>query len=326
MADKKLVTVITAVYNMEKYLQEWAESLSKQTFLDHTEILVIDDGSTDNSVNLIKKYAEQYNLPINLVRNEKNMGLLPTIIKAYRMLDTKYFAVLDPDDYYISPKKLENAVNFLEVHDDYSVYAMNYYFYYEKTKEKRPCAPPHFSSATFNNMRETPFFQTSATTFRNCFTKEFIDYIEKFSSDNVTETCRGDSFRNAVAFGFGKMYFENTIGSAYRCDVGMWGNLSALEQDILNMKEHGELFEFYRAQFKDDVNSQHMLGLTIKFYMKSLVTIANLMRDLSFYRFECKPSFAKNVKKFQGENDAETLMNVLLHYGRILKDFGVIIQ
>ncbi len=179
---------------------------------------------------------------------------------------------------------------------------------------------------TFNNMREAPFFQTSATTFRNCFTKDFIDYIEKFSDENVTEICRGDAFRNAIAFGFGKMYFENTIGSAYRCDVGMWGNLNALEQDILNMKGHWELFEFYRAQFKLDENAQHMLGLTVHFYEKSLAAIANLMRDLSFYKFECKPSFIKNMKKFQGSNDAETMMNCLLHYGKILKNFGVVIQ
>ena len=144
MADKKLVTVITAVYNKEKYLQEWAESLAKQTFLDKTEILVINDGSTDNSVKLIKKFTKKYNLPINLVHNEKNIGYLYTLIKSFRMLKTKYFALLDPDDYYISPKKLENAVNFLEAHDEYSVYAMNYYFYHEKTKENVPLAPPQF--------------------------------------------------------------------------------------------------------------------------------------------------------------------------------------
>lgn len=326
MADKKLVTVITAVYNKAQYLQEWAESLAKQTFLDKTEILVIDDGSTDDSVNLINQYAQKYTLPIKLVYNEKNMGLLRTIIKAYRMLDTKYFAVLDADDYYISPKKLENAVTFLDTHDDYSAYAMNYNFVYESKNLQKPLLPDKVLSKTFNNMNEAIFFQTSATTFRNCFTKDFIDYMEKFSAENETEVCRGDSFRNTIAFGFGKMYFENTIGSAWRCDVGMWGTLSELEQDILNMKGHWELFEFYRAQFQDDENSQHMLGSTIHFYMKSLVAVAHMMRDLSFYKFEFKPSFIKNVKKFQGKNDAETMMNCLLHYGRILKDFGVIIK
>ena len=326
MVDKKLVTVITAVYNKEKYLQEWAESLSRQTFLDKTEILVIDDGSTDDSVKLIKKFTKKYKLPIKLVQNEKNLGQLNSLLKTFRTLETKYWTILDADDYYIAPKKLENAVTFLESHDDYSVYAMNYYFYHEKTNENVPLAPPHLPSATFNNMREAPFFQTSATTFRNFFTKEFIDAIEKFSAENETDVCEGDSFRNAIAFGFGKMYFENVMGSAYRCDVGMWGNLSELEQDILNMKGHWELFEFYRAQFQDDENSQHMLGLTIHFYMKSLLAVVNMMRDLSFYKFEFKPSFIKNVKKFQGASDAETMMNCLMHYGKTLKDFGVIIQ
>lgn len=324
--NKKLVTVISAVHNKAPYLKEWAESLANQTFIPKTEILVIDDGSTDDSVKLIKKYAKQYKLPINLVFNEKNMGLLYTIIRAYRMLTTKYFAVLDADDYYVSNKKLENAVNFLEEHDGYSVYAMNYYFFRERTKESTPLVPPPVPSMTFNNIREAPFFQTSATTFRNCFTKEFIDYTENFSSENETEMCRGDAFRNAIAFGFGKMYFENVVGSAWRCDVGIWGTLSELEQDLSNMRTYLELFEFYKTQFRLDENAQYMLELTVHFYIKSLAAVANLMQNLSFFKFECTPSFRKNMKKFKGADDRETIMNLLLHYGKILSDMGVIFK
>lgn len=326
MAEKKLVTVITSVYNKADYLKEWAESLSKQTFLDKTELLVIDDGSTDDSFNLIEKYSAEYNLPINLIRNEKNMGLLYTILKAYRMLDTKYFAVLDADDYYISPKKLENAVTFLESHEEYSVYAMNYYLISEKTGQQTPLLPDKVLSKTFNYMHEAPFFQTSATTFRNCFTKDFIDYMEKFSAENETEICRGDAFRNVIAFGFGKMFFENTIGSAWRCDVGIWGTLSQLEQDILNMKGHLELYEFYKTQFQIDENTKNMLGLTVQFYIRSLARIVNLLKDLNLYKLKLKPSFINNAKKFKRDTDAETLMNMLLYHEKALGNIGVTLK
>ena len=326
MADEKLVTVITAVYNKANYLKDWAESLSNQTFLDKTKILVFDDGSTDDSLHLIEKYSAEYNLPINLICNEKNMGLLYTILKAYRMLDTKYFAVLDADDYYISPKKLENAVTFLESHEEYSAYAMNYYLISERTGQQRSALPENMLSKTFKNMREAPFFQTSATTFRNCFTKEFIDYMEKFSAENETEICRGDAFRNAIAFGFGKMFFENTIGSAWRCDIGMWGTLSELEQDVSNMKGQLELYEFYRTQFKIDENTRHMLSLAVHFYIRSLAHIVNLLKDLNFHKLKFTPSFIRNVKKFKRDTDSETLMNILLYHEKALGDIGVTLK
>lgn len=321
LENTKLVTVITSVYNKAPYVKDWAECLSKQTYLDKAIILVIDDGSTDNSLNLVKKYSEQYNLPIKLILNEKNIGLLQTVKKAYHLLNTKYFAVLDADDYWVSPKKLENAVKFLELHDDYSAYATNYYNS-SSSQKIIPTIPVNVPSMTFENMEGTPFFQTSATVFRNYFTKELLDKFDYFVDEKGFVSFTGDAFRNSIAWGFGKFYFENSLDAVWRSDIGIWGTLGKLEQDLMNMQGYWELFEFYKSQFQMDDNALHMLNLTIHFYFTSLNEIINHMKDMSFFKLEFKKRFIKILEKYPGSTDTEKAWHFLYYYGKCLNDIG----
>ena len=136
MAAKKLITILTPVYNKAPYIQTWAEGLAKQTYLDKMKILVANDGSTDESLNLIEKFSAEYKLPLEIVYNGENIGIMQVTKLLYRKLDTKYFAVLDADDYYISPQKVEKAVKFLQSHSDYSCYACN-------TLNEYPPPPPY---------------------------------------------------------------------------------------------------------------------------------------------------------------------------------------
>ena len=93
------------IHNKAPYIRDWASGLLKQTCLDKMKILVIDDGSTDESLELTKKYITKYNLPTKLIQNGENLGLMQTIRTVYRKIDTKCFTVLDVDDHYLSPKK-----------------------------------------------------------------------------------------------------------------------------------------------------------------------------------------------------------------------------
>lgn len=75
-AERPLVTFALFTYNQEKYIKEAVDSALAQTY-EPLEIILSDDGSTDNTFNIIKNIVEDYNGPhsIRLVRNEKNMGI-----------------------------------------------------------------------------------------------------------------------------------------------------------------------------------------------------------------------------------------------------------
>lgn len=91
-----LVSVIIPVYNGEKFIPETILSIINQTF-KNLEIIVIDDSSTDNSVNIIKEFCQK-DQRIRLVRNEKNLGLADSLNKAITLSTGDYIARLDQDD------------------------------------------------------------------------------------------------------------------------------------------------------------------------------------------------------------------------------------
>src|SRR5699024_5828808 len=100
-----------AVYNAEKYIKESLESILDQTYLN-LEILLVDDGSTDRTVELI----ESYNDPrINLNKNNKNRGIPYTRNIGLSQAKGKYLAVMDSDDISYETR-IEKQVCFLEYH------------------------------------------------------------------------------------------------------------------------------------------------------------------------------------------------------------------
>lgn len=110
---KPAVTILMPVYNGEKYLKEAIDSILCQTFTDFI-FLIIDDGSTDNSFNIIKSYKDER---IKLLINEKNLGLSKTLNIGIESSDSKYIARMDHDD-ISAPSRIEEQVKFMEAHPE----------------------------------------------------------------------------------------------------------------------------------------------------------------------------------------------------------------
>ena len=93
---KPKVSIIVPVYNVEKYLEKCLDSLVMQTLKD-TEIIVVNDGSTDSSSEIIKKYEEKYE---NIKSySKKNGGLSDARNYGLKYVTGEYVAFLDSDDY-----------------------------------------------------------------------------------------------------------------------------------------------------------------------------------------------------------------------------------
>lgn len=105
------VTVLMPVYNGEQYLGEAIESILGQTFRDF-ELLIINDGSTDRSVEVIESYRDPR---IRLVRNDTNSGLIFTLNKGLELAGGEYVARMDCDDISL-PERLAKQVEFLDNH------------------------------------------------------------------------------------------------------------------------------------------------------------------------------------------------------------------
>lgn len=103
----KQVSVIIPCFNAEKWLAEAIDSCLQQTY-SHLEIIVIDDGSTDNSLEIIKSYGDKI-----IWRSYPNKGGNYARNRGFDLSQGEYIQYLDADD-YILPEKIEQQVNCLE--------------------------------------------------------------------------------------------------------------------------------------------------------------------------------------------------------------------
>ncbi|GIV33726.1 MAG: hypothetical protein KatS3mg031_1261 [Chitinophagales bacterium] len=107
------VTVLMPVYNAEKYLHEAIDSILTQTFTDF-ELLIINDGSTDKSRDIITSFTDRR---IRLVDNATNLRLIATLNKGLELAGGELIARMDADDICL-PQRLEKQVAFMDQHPE----------------------------------------------------------------------------------------------------------------------------------------------------------------------------------------------------------------
>ena len=106
-----LVSIIMPTYNCGKYISESINSVMQQT-IDDWEIQIVDDCSTDNTVNILKPFLEK-DSRIHYTCLSENGGPAAARTEAIRLATGKYCAFLDSDDLWV-PEKLEKQISFME--------------------------------------------------------------------------------------------------------------------------------------------------------------------------------------------------------------------
>jgi len=119
------VSVIIPVYNVEKYLDQCLQSVADQTLRD-IEVICVDDGSTDNSFEIVKKFAEKDSRFIAV--QQENGGAGAARNNGLRRARGKYLSFLDSDDFF-DEKMLEEAYECAEKHSaDFVVFQSDQYY------------------------------------------------------------------------------------------------------------------------------------------------------------------------------------------------------
>ena len=113
--DSPIVSVIMPVYNEESWLHQSIPSILNQTFEDF-ELIIINDASTDNSLEIIKHYIKQ-DSRIRLYNNSKNSELIETLNKGIALANGKYIARMDADDISL-PDRLNIQLSYLNNHPE----------------------------------------------------------------------------------------------------------------------------------------------------------------------------------------------------------------
>lgn len=112
------ISVIMGIYNCAGTLKEALDSLLAQTY-QRFKVIMCDDGSTDNTVEVAQTYVDRYPGKFILIKNERNMKLAATLNHCLEYVDTEYVARMDGDD-LCDPRRFEVQIAFLDAHPMYS--------------------------------------------------------------------------------------------------------------------------------------------------------------------------------------------------------------
>lgn len=286
------LSVLMPLYNSESFVGEALDSILAQKTNYNYKIIIINDASTDNSLSVAKEYQKKHK-NIIIIENEKNLKLLKTIFKAYATLDTEYFCVLDPDDYWTDENKLQEAVDFLDKNLDYTIYLTN----------NEVVANDGTSSMYINADVDNYTFDlndhmqgrsclgcTLGSVFRNVVFKNGIpEKIQNHLDNYDCESFRGDSFRNLIHLKEGKAFFKNKSTAVYRYNGdGLWSSLKKSQQNLLNAnlyyifwllwdKNYSEYFLNNIFKLLNDID------LNFNFEKEEIRTIANMQKELCLH-------------------------------------------
>lgn len=123
-----IVSLIIPVYNVEPFLRKALQSAAEQT-LQNIEVIMINDGSTDSSLSIMKEFEQKYSHFILI--DQKNAGLSAARNVGLQLAKGEYIAFMDSDD-FISPDFLQKMVD-SAIKNDAEIVCCNYYIYYYKS-------------------------------------------------------------------------------------------------------------------------------------------------------------------------------------------------
>jgi glycosyltransferase involved in cell wall biosynthesis len=264
---KPTVSVRFMVYNNEPYIREAIEGILIQQTNFLVEIVVGDDFSTDNTLNIIKEYKDTSNIYFNILQREvggtywkdrKRLGRLHNFRNIIENCSGKYIALLDGDDYWTDPLKLQKQVDFLENNLDYVM---------------------HSGVAKILKDGE----ESTNEEYVGCRDKEESLTIKDFLGKNNLITCTV-LFRNCLTE-FPKAFNHVTFGDWFLY-------IMLLHQTKLKMYRSAEVFAVYRIHDKGVMKTQ----LSININKQQINQILSIKQYIGYKTFP--PSVIKWINNY----------------------------
>lgn len=177
---EKILTVSIAAYNVEKYIRKTLESCLVPEIIDDIEVIVVNDGSKDNTAKIAQEYVDKWPNTVKLI-NKENGGYGSTVNSAISVATGKYFRLLDGDDWFDS-KELVNFIKILKIAtEDMIVARFKRVFEDDGHEEIRDeSIGIDFETGKFNDVKTKDWFTMHAISYRtNLLQKNEIKLTEK---------------------------------------------------------------------------------------------------------------------------------------------------
>jgi glycosyltransferase involved in cell wall biosynthesis len=284
----KLLTVIIITFNHESSIAEALSSVLEQETIYPYEIWVSDDCSTDATLSICNEYQKKYPDRIKIFSQASNTLSDPTKVFHFasrmKSVTTKYVCALDGDDSWCDKAKIQTALNFLENHPEYYIFADDTLYVETENNNKNSWVHEILQIDIHNPVKFTtaPYFPTSSRVYRNV-----TSYPEKMSFSDI--------FIYYWYLDKGPLYYYDKVMSVYNYSgKGVWSRLNVNDRNELDYVVIGELNVFF--SYKYDWHFTRCLRHPL--LMKALKRMVGKDRAwktwLSYRYFKCNQIYRKN--------------------------------
>ncbi len=173
------LSVLMITYDHEKFIAQALDSVLMQEVSFDYEIVIGEDCSTDGTRNILIEYQKMHPDKIRLLLPEKNLGMHRNFVETYNACRGQYVALLEGDDYWTSPRKLQKQADFLDAHPGSAIC-----FHAAKAvDELNPVnsfviRPYHENTIfTLEDLLRDNIIPTCSALFRRGLTKDFPDWM-----------------------------------------------------------------------------------------------------------------------------------------------------
>jgi glycosyltransferase involved in cell wall biosynthesis len=255
------ISVLLVTYNHENYIRQALDSLFGQLIDEPIELIVADDASSDSTSDIIKEYdGKDARFRFRYLDNTINLGITKNYQRGFAACSSEYVAVLEGDDYWINPFKLQRQVDFLDTHWECDLCAVNYIVYEEYHYQMTPRTSVGFGHRLFTareNIMDNIASNFSTSMYRKSALDELPDALFDLRSyDWIVNICVAK--KSMIGF------LEEPM-SVYRLHLkGAWSQMSYVEK----LKKQLELIPAYDALTNHVYHSEfELLSNNIRHYI-----------------------------------------------------------
>lgn len=247
---QKKVSVIMTVYNQELYLSEAIECIINQTYRN-LELIIVDDGSDDNTLNIINKY-KVIDDRIEFISRE-NKGRVDSLNEAIRLSTGQYIAIMDGDD-ITSTERIEKEAAFLDINREVYLVGAKIELQFDSVQNEKTIKERNRALKISNSeLDRSDVFSSINDSFKIChgtwmFRRELFDFVGGYRNYNCEDA---DFLFRTICLGF-KVDRLDEVLLTYRIHgVSRSENKEDLKLDCLKFKTEFLLNEivFPESQF-----------------------------------------------------------------------------
>lgn len=287
---KGLVSIVVPIYNQEDKIHRFLDSILRQTY-KKLELILVNDGSTDNTVDVVRKYEHLFlnkGIFYKYISHE-DLGLAAAVNSGLKVFTGEYLCWPDPDD-FLADDSIEKKKTFLDLHQEYDIVRTDAYVY-ECTDLKNPVYLISGGHKNKNRFEENVFdnyiLEKNIWLTPGCFMLRGKAFLKVYPNRHIWESRYGQDYQLILPFIYKKKmgYIDEPLFSYVKYKVSLTSAWTDTYQKAMKVQnEHQEII----------LETLKRIPLSKKevIYYQKMVKIKYLERKFKFALLGQKKDFA----------------------------------